>query len=75
MAVHYFLEGPDDAYLKQVPGKSPDYQLSRMLLKPGLEYTVEQNGYYYDQQEIILDDYWSWCKLADLLPYDYRPNQ
>ncbi|MFM7710426.1 MAG: carboxypeptidase-like regulatory domain-containing protein [Ferruginibacter sp.] len=75
LAVHYFLEGPDEAYLKQVPGKSPDYQLSKILLKPGMEYTIEQNGYYYDQQEIILDDYWSWCKLADLLPYDYRPSQ
>jgi hypothetical protein len=75
LAVHYFLDGPDEAYLKQVPGKSPDYQLSKLLLKAGMEYTVEQNGYYYDQQEIILDDYWSWCKLADLLPYDYMPIQ
>ncbi len=74
LAIHYFLEGPDEAYLKQVPGKSPDYQLSKILLKPGVVYSIEKNGYFYEQNDLVFDDYWSWCKLADLLPYGYKPS-
>jgi hypothetical protein len=35
---------------------------------------IEQNGYYYDQKDILTSGYWSWEKLADLLPYDYDPE-
>jgi len=34
-------------------------------------FVIEQNGYFYNQNEMINMGYWSWKKLADLLPYDY----
>ena len=33
--------------------------------------TILENGYFYDQRETLALGYWSWEKLADLLPYTY----
>ena len=35
---------------------------------------IEQNGYVYEQSDILNTGYWSWEKLAELLPYDYEPD-
>ncbi len=32
---------------------------------------IEQNGYYFDQNDLVVNAYWSWEKVADLLPYNY----
>jgi hypothetical protein len=36
---------------------------------------IEQNGYIYEQADIINTGYWSWEKLAELLPYDFAPEE
>ena len=36
---------------------------------------IEENGYFYDQSEVTNIGYWSWKKLAEVLPYDYLPQQ
>lgn len=37
-------------------------------------FVIEENGYFYDQSDVINMGYWSWKKLAELLPYDYEPE-
>ena len=34
-------------------------------------FVVEQNGYFYEQYEVINTGYWAWKKLAELVPYDF----
>ena len=34
-------------------------------------FIIEQNGYFYNQNEMTNNGYWAWKKLAELLPYDY----
>jgi hypothetical protein len=34
-------------------------------------FVVEQNGYFYEQYDVVNTGYWAWKKLAELLPYDY----
>jgi len=34
-------------------------------------FAVEQNGFFYEQYDVINTGYWGWKKLAELLPYDY----
>lgn len=34
-------------------------------------FVIEENGYFYEQYEVINTGYWAWKKLAELLPYDY----
>lgn len=35
-------------------------------------FVIEENGYFYEQYDVINTGYWAWKKLADLLPYDYE---
>jgi hypothetical protein len=35
-------------------------------------FIIEENGYFYEQYEVINTGYWGWKKLAELLPYDYQ---
>ncbi len=34
---------------------------------------IKENGYFYNQKDLINQGYWSWKNIADLLPYDYIP--
>jgi len=44
-------------------------QVSLIELPDG--FIIEQNGYFYNQNEMTNNGYWAWKKLAELLPYDY----
>ncbi len=35
-------------------------------------FVVEQNGFFYEQYDVINTGYWAWKKLAEALPYDYE---
>ena len=35
-------------------------------------FIIEENGYFYEQYEVVNTGYWAWKKLAELLPYDYQ---
>ena len=37
-------------------------------------FVIEENGYFYDQGDVSNIGYWSYKKLAELLPYDYLPD-
>jgi len=43
-----------------------------LIFKPTESLTIEQNGYFYDQNNLSISGYWAWEKVADQLPYDYR---
>ncbi len=63
---------PDPQYLRE--NKLPSSiraQISILDITDG--FVIQQNGYFYDQNDVINIGYWSWQKLADELPYDYSP--
>lgn len=35
-------------------------------------FVIEENGYFYDQYDVVNTGYWAWKKLAELLPYNYE---
>ncbi|MDE3247090.1 MAG: carboxypeptidase-like regulatory domain-containing protein [Bacteroidota bacterium] len=64
---------PDIQYLRE--NKMPEYlraQISILDISDG--FVILQNGYFYDQNDVINIGYWSWLKLANELPYDYFPE-
>jgi len=72
LRVSYTNQVPDKKYLQEnkfPPGTR--VQISAMDILNGLE--IEENGYFYDQAEVTNIGYWSWKRLAELLPYDYIP--
>ncbi len=74
LRVSYTGQAPDKKYL--IENKYPlstGVQISALDIVNG--FVIEQNGYFYDQADVTNIGYWSWKKLAELLPYDYLPQQ
>ena len=63
---------PDPAYLREnhLPN-SLHSQISLLEVSEG--FVIQQNGYFFDQNDVINAGYWGWQKLAEALPYDYNP--
>ncbi len=72
VAVIYKNETPSRAYLEANPEANPKFELSILSFLPKETISIEQNGYYFDQHDIIINNYWAWEKMGDMLPYDYR---
>jgi CarboxypepD_reg-like domain len=73
LRVSYTSQVPDKKYLLE--NKYPlttSAQISALNILGG--FVIEENGYFYDQADVTNIGYWSWKKLAELLPYDYVPE-
>jgi len=73
LRINYVNHVPDRKYLIQnnFPLTTPK-QISALDLNEG--FTIEENGYFYEQSEVTNMGYWAWKKLAEALPYDYNPE-
>ncbi len=74
VAVIYKNAKPEDAYLQTDASVKKDFELSTLQFTPGQSIIIEQNGYYYDQTDIITNGYLAFKKIGDMLPYDYNPE-
>jgi hypothetical protein len=72
LRVVYLQEQPEKSYLEK----------NRLSLKTTVQVSIldladvviiEQNGYFFDQKDILNYGYWNWEKIADFLPYNYDP--
>ncbi|HLY68914.1 MAG TPA: carboxypeptidase-like regulatory domain-containing protein [Puia sp.] len=73
LRVNYNNHVPERKYLIQnnFPLTTP-VQISALDIIDG--FTIEENGYFYEQSEVTNMGYWAWKKLAEALPYDYNPQ-
>ena len=74
MAVLYTKQAPDPLYITQTDDVQRNFQLSVITIAPNQAIDIEQNGYFFDQNDIVINGYWTWEKVADVLPYDFRPQ-
>jgi hypothetical protein len=72
VGVIYTKEKPADDYIAANPAEPKAFQFSVLTFLPDQTITIEQNGYYYEQNELSTSGYWAWYKVADALPYDYN---
>lgn len=75
LRVSYTSQTPDSRYLIQ--NKFPlstRFEISAIDIVGG-GFVIEENGYFYDQADVTNIGYWSWKKLAEVVPYDYVPEQ
>ncbi len=72
LRVVYSKEKPGPAYLasNKLPMSTP-VQISILDIANGI--IVEENGYYFDQKDVLTLGYWAWEKMAEFLPSDYYP--
>lgn len=72
--VSYRKKGPEPEYLKRfLLPKGTAIQSS--VVEMATKIFISRNGYYSPVSSWITYNYWSWKNLADLLPYDYDPQQ
>jgi hypothetical protein len=74
VAVIYKDAKPEQTYLASDSSIKKDFQLSTLIFAPGESIVIEQNGYYYDQEDITTNGYLAFKKIGDMLPYDYEPE-
>lgn len=71
VGVIYSKEKPAEVYRTLFPDEPSEFQFSVIGFPPNGSIGIEQNGYYFDQEDLTINAYWTWDKIADLLPYDY----
>ena len=72
LSITYSKRKPEAEYLKQFKlPKNIAAQISYVELTDGI--AIKENGFFYDQKDLVNQGYWSWKNLADQLPYDYLP--
>ena len=71
--VTYRGQVPDKNYLMQnhFPLNAKE-EVSALNMPAG--FSIEENGYFFEQSEITNMGYWAWKKIAELVPYDYNPE-
>lgn len=74
VAIIYNEEKPEKAYMELFPSAKKNFQLSTFTFTKDESIFVEQNGYYYDQEDITTNGYLGFKKIGDMLPYDYKPE-
>ncbi|CAN5820695.1 hypothetical protein BH11BAC4_BH11BAC4_16170 [soil metagenome] len=73
IGVLFTKEKPADGFIAENNPASKDFQFSILNFAAGQSIVIEQNGYYFEQNDISISEYWTWDKVADQLPYDYVP--
>ena len=72
VAILFLGAKPSPAFLLENPTESKDFKLSILSFKPAESIIIEQNGYFYEQNDVTTSGYWAWDKVAEQLPYDYK---
>jgi hypothetical protein len=72
VAILYKNELPDKAYTDLNDDAPKKFELSFVTFLQSQAIGIEQNGYYYDQNDITMTGYWGWEKVADMVPYDFK---
>jgi hypothetical protein len=74
VAILYKKEEPANEYLQLYEDAPKKFELSIINITPSQNIAIEQNGFYYDQNDMTATGYWAWEKAGDMLPYDFRPD-
>lgn len=72
MVVIYTKEKPEEAFFIFDPKAKKNFQVSTVSVAKGESIAIEQNGYFFEQTDIITNGYWGFEKVGDMLPYDYK---
>lgn len=70
----YNKAAPEDIYLEYDSTAKKDFQVSTLTIAKDQSIIIEQNGYFFEQTDIISNGYLGFKKIGDMLPYDYKPE-
>ena len=52
-----------------------NFQISTLIFPKGQKFFIDENGYFYDQEDLVTNGYLGYKKIGDMLPYDYQENE
>lgn len=68
-----YKQEPEKAYQDMDTTRQRTFQLSTLLFEKDRSIAIEENGFFYDQEDLITNGYLAFKKIGDMLPYDYLP--
>lgn len=72
--IKYHREMPDAAFVKFY--KLPSHIRVQLTVLDILnDFVIEENGYWWEQADLINTGYWSYERIAEAVPYNYFPPQ
>ncbi len=74
VGIIYSREKPAKDFTDSHPDEPSLFQFSVLSFLPSESIIIEQNGYYFEQNDLTIHAYWTWEKIADLLPYDFTSD-
>ncbi|HEU5366783.1 MAG TPA: carboxypeptidase-like regulatory domain-containing protein [Hanamia sp.] len=74
VAVIYKNAHPEKNYFNLDSTAKKNFQLSTLIFPKGETFFIDQNGYFYDQEDLVTNGYLGYKKIADMLPYNYKPE-
>lgn len=66
---------PEKTFIENDSTAKKDFQLSTLIFPKDEKFFIEQNGYFYEQEDLITNGYLGFKKMGDMLPYNYNPNE
>ena len=63
---------PEKAYTEIDTTANKNFQLSTLIFPEGEKFFIDENGYFYDQEDLITNGYLGFRKIGDMLPYNYQ---
>lgn len=75
VALIYKNADPEKTYTDMDTTAKKNFQLSTLIFPKGETFFIEQNGYFYEQEDLITNGYLGFKKIGDMLPYDYNPEE
>lgn len=74
VAVIYKNALPEKNYFNMDSTAKKNFQLSTLIFPKGESFFIDQNGYFYNQEDLVTNGYLGFKKIGDMLPYDYNPD-
>lgn len=75
VALIYKNAHPEKSYIENDSAAKKNFQLSTLIFPKGEKFYIEQNGYFYEQEDLVTNGYLGFKKMGDMLPYDYKPDE
>ncbi len=74
LGILYTKSKPASAYQAKFPGEPKKFELSIFNFIEKEPLSIESNGYFYEQNNLVIGGYLGWEKVGDMLPYDFVPK-
>jgi hypothetical protein len=74
VALIYKKAAPEKNYFDIDSTAKKNFQLSTLIFPKGESFFIDQNGYFYNQEDLITNGYLGFKKIGDMLPYDYKQD-